>query len=186
MDSPEYALRVDFVAPSALPGGGRLGLSRAPGRYAPGRDPDSDVRLREDLEAIAREHGASVLVTLVERSELVQLGDVGREARRAGLSWLHFPIPDMWIPSDLEETRAVVGQVVGALERGEGVVVHCWGGLGRAGTIAACCLVALGHSPRRAIALVRAARAGAVQSPAQERFVRDFGKGMPSRGRVST
>jgi protein-tyrosine phosphatase len=54
------------------------------------------------------------------------------------------------------------------------VVVHCWGGLGRSGTIAAACLVARGAGAEEAIAAVRAARPGAVQTAAQELFVADF------------
>ncbi len=80
----------------------------------------------------------------------------------------------MWVPADMEATRRLVARMLAAVQRGEIVVVHCWGGLGRAGTIAACCLVARGVLPARAISLVRAARPGAVQSPEQERFVREF------------
>ena len=65
-------------------------------------------------------------------------------------------------------------EILHAVEGGHGVVVHCWGGLGRAGTIASCCLVARGASPAQALAHVRAAREGAVQSEAQEQFVRSF------------
>ncbi len=89
------SLRVDLVAPSALALPGLLGLTRAPGRWASGRHTDPDVRLREDLDAIANDHGARMLVTLIERIELAELGDLGREARAAGLTWVHFPIPDM-------------------------------------------------------------------------------------------
>ena len=169
-----FTLRVDFLPRPALALPGRLGLSRAPGRWSPGRHTDSDVRLREDLETLTTDHGARMLVTLVERAELAQLGKKGREARRAGLTWVHFPIPDMWVPSDVAATRRLVARMLGALEQGENVVVHCWGGLGRAGTIAACCLVAHGCEAKRAVALVRAARPGAVQSVQQELFVRTF------------
>ncbi len=177
-----FALRVDFLPRSALaPLPGRLGLTRAPGRWDPGRNLDSDVRLREDLDVLAQEHGAKLLVTLVERPELAKLGDLRGEARRAGLTWIHFPIPDLWVP-DVAATRRLVARMLRSLERGDGVVVHCWGGLGRAGTIAASCLVAHGRSPDRALALVRAARPGAVQSEAQEQFVRDFtGAAAPRR-----
>ncbi len=52
--------------------------------------------------------------------------------------------------------------------------MHCLAGLGRTGTIAACCLVASGRSPADAIRAVRAARPGSVQNPAQEAFVVAF------------
>jgi protein-tyrosine phosphatase len=53
-------------------------------------------------------------------------------------------------------------------------VIHCRGGLGRSGTVAAACLVALGHGPAEAIERVRAARPGAVESRSQEEWVRSY------------
>lgn len=172
-DAP-WALRVDYLPRSALALPGRLGLTRAPGRWAPGRSLDSAVRLREDVDALAGVHGARVLVTLVERLELAELGDLRSEARRARLRWIHFPIPDLCAPSDVDGARTLVGRILGSLAGGEDIVVHCWGGLGRAGTIAASCLVAGGTEPARAVALVRETRPGAIQTAPQERFVREF------------
>lgn len=174
LSQPVFSLRVDFLPPGVVGLPGRLGLTRAPGRYAEGRSLDGDERLREDLEVIAGLHGARVLVTLLERFEIGELGDLRRAARRAGLAWVPFPIPDMWIPGDLAATRRLVRRLVDRLARGHDVVIHCWGGLGRTGTIAACVLVAAGRPPAHAVALVRAARPGAVQNDAQEQFVHDF------------
>jgi protein-tyrosine phosphatase len=167
-------LRVDFLPRSVLPLPGRLGLTQAPGRWWPGRHLDSDARLRDDLRTLVEDHGAKVLVTLLERAEIAELGNLRGFARRAGLEWVHFPIPDMWVPGDVEAARRLVQRILRSVERGDGVVVHCWGGLGRAGTIAASCLVARGVEPARAISLVRATRPGAVQSVEQERFVKEF------------
>lgn len=168
-----FTLRVDFLPCTALPLPGRLGLTRAPGRPGPGRSAERDDWLRQDVDDVVAA-GGTVLVTLLERMELARIGDVRRAARRAGIRWIPFPIPDLLAPRDPGAARALVRDLVGALERGEGVVLHCWGGLGRAGTIAACLLVARGVAPGRAIDLVRAARPGAVQTPEQEAFVREF------------
>jgi ADP-ribosyl-[dinitrogen reductase] hydrolase len=149
-------------------------MTCAPGAWRPGRHLDADVRLREDLSALVQDHGAGTLVTLLERHELATLGNLSREARRAGVCWLHFPIPDMGVPPRPEAARALVARILRTLDRGENVVVHCWAGLGRTGTIVACCLVARGAPPLRAIALTRAVRPGAVQRPEQEQFVRAF------------
>ena len=178
-----YVIPVDFLPPAALPLPGRLGLTRAPGRWAPGRSTDADSWLREDLNVLAGIHDAKVLVTLLQPHEIAELGDLKGAARRAGLAWLSFPIPDMGIPSDLTASRRVVDEILHVLEGGHAVVVHCWGGLGRAGTIASCCLVARGTPPAQALALVRAARDGAVQSEAQEQFVRSFGEEGEAAGR---
>jgi ADP-ribosyl-[dinitrogen reductase] hydrolase len=50
-------------------------------------------------------------------------------------------------------------------------VVHCKGGLGRAGTIAAKLFIELGHSPDDAVRRVRAARPGAIETPSQRDYV---------------
>jgi hypothetical protein len=47
--------------------------------------------------------------------------------------------------------------------------------------IAACVLVASGVAPRRAIEIVRAARAGAASAPGQEEFVHEFGRAYSGR-----
>lgn len=69
------------------------------------------------------------------------------------------------------EWEAVGGQLREMLTKGEDVYVHCKGGLGRAGTIAARLLVDLGVAPKKAIADVRAARPGAIQTREQEAHV---------------
>jgi ADP-ribosyl-[dinitrogen reductase] hydrolase len=49
--------------------------------------------------------------------------------------------------------------------------VHCRGGLGRAGTVAARLLAELGMAPADAISRVRAVRPGAIQTQAQREYV---------------
>ena len=60
----------------------------------------------------------------------------------------------------------------GAVERGTGVVAHCFGGIGRTGTVAACTLRLLGRSADEAIAIVQARRPSWPESPWQEQVVR--------------
>ena len=58
-------------------------------------------------------------------------------------------------PDDPERERELAGQaadaVVGQLERGTGVAVHCMGGRGRTGTVIGVSLVRLGHEPEAVI-----------------------------------
>ena len=62
------------------------------------------------------------------------------------------------------------------------MVVTCMGGLGRSGTIVACCLVAAGMSPEAVIAAVRTARGPrALETTAQEDFVVTFAPAMQRR-----
>jgi protein-tyrosine phosphatase len=77
----------------------------------------------------------------------------------------------------MDATVTLVEGIVGHMRRGETVVVHCRGGLGRSGTIAACCLVATGRDPVEAIRMVRKARPGAVEVESQVDFVKRFARG---------
>ena len=87
--------------------------------------------------------------------------------------WFHLPIVDVSIPDErFEEEWDVAGEKLRSmLRRRLDVLVHCRGGLGRAGTIAARLLVELGMEPTKAIASVRAVRPGAIETPDQEKFV---------------
>ncbi|MFT3912602.1 MAG: tyrosine-protein phosphatase [Anaeromyxobacteraceae bacterium] len=113
-------------------------------------------------------------MTLLEPHETSKLGRIDLAARKAGLRWRHFPIPDVHIPASVPDTGRLVSDLLRALGKGETVVIHCWGGLGRTGTIAACILVAAGSKPDEAIRHVRAARPGALEVPSQEAFVNEF------------
>ncbi|MDD2761982.1 MAG: dual specificity protein phosphatase family protein, partial [Methylomonas sp.] len=63
-------------------------------------------------------------------------------------------------------------QIREMLRNGDDVLVHCKGGLGRAGMIAARLLVELGMDANEAIHAVRRARKGAIETPAQLALVR--------------
>lgn len=171
--SEEHRLRIDFVD---APGGGRIGLCPCPGarrRFAAGRDPGADVEA--DLAAI-RDWGAAGLVSLVQEAELELLGveDLAQRTRRHGMWWQHLPIRDMCAPGETFESRwQRAGDDLRRLATSGGrFVLHCWAGLGRTGTVAARLLVELGVPPDDAIARVREARPGAIQSLQQEIHVR--------------
>jgi ADP-ribosyl-[dinitrogen reductase] hydrolase len=61
------------------------------------------------------------------------------------------------------------------LRRGSDVLVHCRGGLGRAGTVAARLLIELGLEPVTAMARVREVRPGAIENDDQEMYVLGLG-----------
>ena len=66
-------------------------------------------------------------------------------------------------------------EIKGSLSAGERVLLHCRGGLGRAGTVAARILVEFGYAPDVAIEEVRRARPGSIENSVQERYVYSCG-----------
>jgi hypothetical protein len=115
-----------------------------------------------DAEAVLERTGADAIVCLNERYELASRypGYVAwletQDPRRA----VWFPVPDLHVPS-LEELRALLATLTARLDAGEGIVVHCGAGMGRAGTLAAALLISAGASLDDALAAVTAARPGA-------------------------
>jgi ADP-ribosyl-[dinitrogen reductase] hydrolase len=98
---------------------------------------------------------------------------LGEEVLRRDMAWFHLPICDVSIPDhNFEQAWAHAGgQLRSMLRNRSDILVHCRGGLGRAGTIAARLLVETDVEPKIAIAKVREARPGAIETREQEKFV---------------
>lgn len=167
-------LRIDPV--SAGKGMGRIGITLCPGKTQRRAMSGAWKRdLTEDLNAI-RDWGTSAVVTLVTREEMkhLKVPGLGAGVRSRGMEWWHLPIPDGHVPDEDFEARWVeAGAAIrNHLRSGRNVLVHCKGGLGRAGTIAARLMVELGTPPRDAIRLVRESRSCDAIERQQEAHVR--------------
>lgn len=154
---------------------GRLGITLCPGKKGKsvfGAHWDRDLDL--DLDVI-KGWGANVVLSLIEDREFDMLGvpGLGEAVTSRGIDWCHFPIPDLDAPGDaaMDKWAVISPKLHGILERGGRVLIHCRGGLGRAGAIAALLLTERGWSAPRAISDVRAVRPGAVETPEQERWL---------------
>lgn len=172
-------IRVDWVPTALWPG--QLGLTFAPGKKGesllqPGVTHDRD--LQEDLDELIRQ-GTGVLAPLLEEHEFELLGldSYHEQADARGLSVKACPIMDGQVPSDEARFAEFLDELMETLLDGKSVVLHCRGGLGRAGLTAACLLVQAGMDPEGAMALVRRARPGAIENAGQEGFVRAFAQG---------
>jgi protein-tyrosine phosphatase len=127
-------------------GGGRLWLC---GKHYVGPDP----------EAALAGVGATTVVCLNERRELAdRYPDYVEwlERNRPSRAVWH-PIPDLHAPS-LEEAGVLHDELRRRVDGGEGLLLHCGAGIGRAGTIAAALLVTMGIPTSQAIATVAAHR----------------------------
>jgi protein-tyrosine phosphatase len=170
-DSTTDPLRIAEVAAGA----GLIGMTFCPGKKGPSvNGPEWNRDLAADVEAI-KAWRPDVVVSLMEDHEfrLLQVPELGQTILDAGLAWLHLPIVDVDVPDAAFRRRWIVeGQRLrDCLLRGGRVLIHCRGGLGRTGLVAAQLLVELGEAPRAAIDRVRAARPGAIETAAQERYV---------------
>ncbi|MDQ2069235.1 phosphatase domain-containing putative toxin [Natronospira bacteriovora] len=164
-------ITIDSLPLPGMPG--VLGLSRCPGTR-PGNPLRRHAQLEEELRSIA-EWGALGVLTLNEASELRWLGleGLGPAVERAGMQWWHCPIGDFQAPGQAFEQawRQSEPEVTYILGSGGRILVHCLAGLGRTGTVAGRLLMEQGLSAAAAIARVRQARPGAIQSDAQRRYL---------------
>lgn len=161
-------LRIDWM-PEQYTGPGKVGLTIVPGRRDYGRSLQSDIQVikREQIDAV---------ICLLANDEFARYGvdDLLAQYREAGLDVLHLPTIDRTPPSDIALQTAMtwIGERVSS---GKRVLVHCVGGLGRAGTVAGCWLKEKGLEGDAAIALVREFRsARAIETKEQEMVVRQF------------
>lgn len=167
---------LQIAAVRANPAHGRIGITFCPGKqdcFAATGAWKRDLDL--DLDAILA-WGARLVLTLVEPEELVilKVEQLGEAVEQRGMRWLHLPIADFSVPNQTFEQHWIThgAEIRQMLRHGEDVLVHCKGGLGRAGMIAARLLVELGMEPNAAIRAVRRERQGAIETPAQLGLVR--------------
>lgn len=146
------------IATLGLRQGGAIGFARCP--------------VAADLEAM-RAWAPGAVLTLLEPGPRAEA--VAKLCATLGVPWHHLPIQDYATPDAAFESA---WQTTGAtlrlsLSQGGRLLLHCAGGLGRSGTIAARLLVELNEAtPEAAILAVRAARPGAIETPAQLAHVR--------------
>ncbi|MGH7274124.1 MAG: protein-tyrosine phosphatase family protein [Nitrospiria bacterium] len=102
------------------------------------------------------------------------------QIKQMGYTWHLIPVIDRHAPTP-EQIREFLRLLDESLNKGK-VLIHCQGGSGRTGTMAAAYWISKGLTANKAIARVREANPLAVESPAQkeslfwfEREVRDRG-----------
>lgn len=172
LTSHSNPLRIDSVM---IPGrNGEIGMTFCPGKKQIGVMGYHNRDLAADLNAI-QAWGAEVLVSLIEEHEYLKAGVGDFEARMPDdVLHLKLPIPDASIPSAAWEHHwETEGSLVrSVLRRGGKICVHCMGGLGRTGMVAARLLVEFGVHPEEAIRMIRTARPGTIETHEQEAYVR--------------
>jgi protein-tyrosine phosphatase len=169
------------IAEVPAPKGGVIGITFCPGKYQPASATGSWSRdLGLDLDAI-RSWGARAVVTLVTVEELraLRVEAIGEEVTAREMQWVHLPIEDVSTPTDEWEQQWAEAKIPlhAALDAGGRVLVHCKGGLGRAGLVAARLLIERGELALDAVSDVRRVRPGAIETRAQEAYLLELSNG---------
>ena len=144
-----------------------LGLRRRWGDWVDDRVLLGALPFRQDVAALKAAGVGAVLNTCREWRGPVE------EYQAAGIEELRLPITDFTAPS-LDDVRAGVAFIQRQAAAGRKVYVHCKAGRGRSATIVLCYLVAQGHSPEEAQALLIQKRAHVNRGLARRAVVRQF------------
>ncbi len=134
-----------------------------PGRLLAGEYPGAkmDAEARRKLRLFLGA-GVNFFLDLTEEAELAPYAPALREeaaARHLAVEHCRMPIPDLGTPQPAEVTR-ILDTIDAAIAAGRRVYVHCWGGIGRTGTVVGCYLVRHGLTGDQALAAIARLREG--------------------------
>lgn len=154
----------------SIPGcSGRLILTPCPG--------SKDTRVADALGTL-QAAGAEALITLMPASELAQnqADELPALCAARNLEWFHLPVADEQVPlADFDAAWAQARErIAGLLDAGRSLAIHCKGGSGRTGLIAARILIDHGLPRGEAVAMVQALRPRAIQHPAHVAWLEQF------------
>jgi ADP-ribosyl-[dinitrogen reductase] hydrolase len=165
----------DYVEPQGV--SGKIILTRFPGR-------DSErISFKEDIFFnelnFFNQLNCSTIVSLIEDKEIENLYEKKKFVRNIytnNLKWMHMPISDLKAPDYkfVDKWQTTKSLLKNDLIDGKNIVVHCMGGRGRSGTLAAMLLVEFGEQNKDAIDIVREKRKGAIETKEQEDFILSY------------
>jgi protein-tyrosine phosphatase len=113
-------------------------------------------------------HTVVSLLTPEEHADL-DLAQERSKVEAHGMEFISFPIPDRGVPESQRKLSQLLEKLDKELHRGRNVVVHCRQGVGRAGLVASCLLVAEGLSPDAAAQQVSDVRGVTVPETEEQR-----------------
>ncbi|KAL3049673.1 hypothetical protein OYC64_009013 [Pagothenia borchgrevinki] len=165
--------QVSWVPLSIVESSQFLGICALPGcKY-------KDIRrsLERDVEEL-QSQGVQDVFVFCTRGELskYRVPSLLEVYGQRGFTVHHTPFPDGEAPP-LELSCRILEELQLSLQSSRRTVIHCYGGLGRSGLIAACLLLQLSvtMTPNKAIEILREHRGGgAIQTVKQYNFLHEF------------
>ncbi len=126
--------------------------------------------------ALFHEAGVDGFVDLTEAGEY-GLSPYAALAAELGMTHTRLPIRDVSCPT-VGEMREILDTIDSEVALGKTLYVHCYGGIGRTGTVVGCHLVRHGQAPEEALESIAAWRKGtpdghrpSPETPAQRAFI---------------
>lgn len=116
--------------------------------------------------------GVDLVLSLMQDNEYPDLAAFDAAMNLNCVEWIRVPLVPGGFPIDMHEWSSIRAMLVKRIMNGGFVTIHCWGGLGRTGVIAADLLMAFGFDPAGAISHVRKIRPGSIESEGQELWLK--------------
>lgn len=152
-----------------LAGRSALVLTPCPGT----KEADLPASLKQ-LKAL----GVQAVVTALEFDEMGKAGvsELPKQTKELGMAWFHLPIEDDCAPGEefASQWKRVSPELHKIINQGGKVVLHCMGGSGRTGMLAAHLLLELGWDLETIKSEVKALRPGAFSKLPQIEYIDQF------------
>ncbi|MBF0103071.1 MAG: dual specificity protein phosphatase family protein [Desulfobacterales bacterium] len=119
-----------------------------PGKFLAGeypRNKDNESSLNK-INALIKS-GITIFIDLTEENE----GLLSYSSLLKTVLHKRFPIQDISIPTSTDLTVAILDEIDYQIQHGGMVYLHCWGGVGRTGTIVGCWLARHGFKGKSAL-----------------------------------
>lgn len=174
-DSLTDPLQIDVVRSPRMRGA--IGITLCPGKQG---QSTFGYHWNREMSVDLREISVwrpQLWINLMEPIEMLRYKVQSLPFQAESLSpYLSMPVRDLQAPGKrFSQAWAEHGdRTLGVLARGGRVLVHCRGGIGRSGVLAARILIDFGHSYAEAISIVRKARSNAVESHQQHAWLQCY------------
>lgn len=129
-----------------------------PGYFLAGEYPGHPLINHTESRLIAfLQAGFDTFINLTQEGELEPyqplLAKLSNEYYGKKIACLRFPIGDYGLPADVE-MKIILNTIDAELQTGHKIYLHCWGGVGRTGTVVGCYLVHRGSTGEQALHLL--------------------------------
>jgi protein-tyrosine phosphatase len=135
------------------------------------------VDLQSSLQQLAAA-GTTAILTLMPKDEMQRSAvvDLPQLCEHSGLEWFHLPIEDDHAPERAfeEAWQSAKTKIHLLLDAGKTIAIHCKGGTGRTGLVAARILLERGIPLNNVIAHVKTARPNALQIQAHQKYIAEI------------